>query len=60
MATDTLVLLFGFFILAAVAMSVSGLRFQPTGPALVTAGVRPAVLTVVALTGTAVVLRELL
>ena len=50
-AADTLVLLFGIFILAAVAMSVSGLRFQPTGPALVTAGVLSGVLGTVAAVG---------
>ena len=50
-AADTLVLLFGIFILAAVAMSVSGLRFQPSGRALVTAGVVSGVLGTVAAVG---------
>lgn len=50
-AADTLVLLFGFFILAAVAMSVSGWRFAPTGRTLVTAGVVSGVLGTVAAVG---------
>ena len=50
-AADTLVLLFGVFILAAVAMSVSGLRLAPTRPALVTAGVLSGVLGTVAAVG---------
>ncbi len=50
-AADTLVLLFGFFILAAVAMSVSGLRIAPTGRALVTAGVLSGLLGTVAAVG---------
>ena len=50
-AADTLVLLFGVFILAAVAMSVSGLRFVPTGRALVAAGVLSGVLGTVAAVG---------
>ena len=50
-AADTLVLLFGVFILAAVAMSVSGLRFLPTGRALVAAGVLSGVLGTVAAVG---------
>ncbi len=50
-AADTLVLLFGIFILAAVAMSLSGLRFAPTGRALVTAGVVSGVLGTVAAVG---------
>ena len=50
-AADTLVLLFGLFILAAVAMSISGLRFEPTGRALVTAGVLSGVLGTVAAVG---------
>ncbi|MYK89610.1 MAG: TSUP family transporter, partial [Acidobacteria bacterium] len=50
-AADTLVLLFGILILAAVAMSVSGLRFAPTGRALVAAGVLSGVLGTVAAVG---------
>ena len=50
-AADTLLLLFGFFILAAVAMSVSGLRFEPTGRALVAAGVVSGVIGTVAAAG---------
>ena len=37
-AADRLVLLFGLFILAGVAMNVSGLRFAPARPTLVAAG----------------------
>ncbi len=48
---DTLLLLFGVFILAAVAMSVSGLRFEPTGRALVAAGVVSGVIGTVAAAG---------
>lgn len=50
-AADTLVLLFGSFILAAVALSVSGLRFEPTGRALVAAGVVSGLLGTVAAVG---------
>ncbi len=50
-AADTLVLLFGCFILAAVAMSASGLRFAPTGRALVAAGVVSGVIGTVAAAG---------
>ena len=50
-AADTLVLLFGLFILAAVAMSASGLRFEPTGSALITAGLISGVLGTVAAVG---------
>lgn len=50
-AADTLVLVFGFFVLAAVAMSVSGLRFAPTDRALVTAGVLSGLLGTVAAVG---------
>ncbi len=50
-ATDTFVLLFGVFVLAAVAMSVSGQRFAPTRPALVTAGVVSGVIGTVAAVG---------
>ena len=50
-AADTLLLLFGFFVLAAVAMSVSGLRFEPTRRALVAAGVVSGVIGTVAAVG---------
>ena len=50
-AADTLLLLFGVFILAAVAMSASGLRFEPTGRALVAAGVVSGVIGTVAAAG---------
>ena len=50
-AADRLVLLFGFFILAAVAMSVSGLRFAPTGRTLVAAGVLSGLLGTIAAVG---------
>ena len=48
---DTLVLLFGLFILAAVAMSMSGLRFEPTDRVLVTAGVASGILGTLAAVG---------
>lgn len=48
---DTLMLLFGCFILAAVAMSASGLRLEPTGRALVAAGVISGVIGTVAAVG---------
>lgn len=50
-AADTMVLLLGIFILSAVAMSVSGLRFEATNRALVTAGVVSGLLGTVAAVG---------